>query len=101
MATTHKGPISLNEQEQSDFDTYAGIISGQIKKLRQDPHQPQPISFRVDRIPSDVTDQTIEALREHFRKEWGVQAHRRGRVDLHWSHGEDPKEWVLLFTSHT
>ena len=100
MATTHKGPINLNEQEKSDFDTYAGIIGGRIKQMRRDPSQPRPISFSVDNIPSDVTDQTIEALRAHFREEWGVRAHRRRQLTP-WSEGQDPNDWQLDFTSHT
>jgi hypothetical protein len=52
-------------------------------------------------IPSDVTDQAVEALRRHYKPDWGVQAHRRFQSAYVSPDGADPRGWILSFVSHT
>ena len=99
MATTHRGPINLDERERLDFRETVKRIDAKIDQLRRDPNQPQPLSFSEE-IPSRVTDQTIEAMRVHYKAEWGIQPHRRGKLAAPLADGEDPNGWILLFSSH-
>ena len=89
MATGHRGPIILNEYEQSDLEQFKQLFDAEIKQRRLNPTEPQPITFS-EAIPRDVTAQTVEAIRKHYRPTFGVQVDHT-HVDV----------WVLLFTCHT